>query len=105
MSKDSENLAQVKAVKQEYGKSGYRGAMKRLAALQEEQAKRIYVDPANIAASYAVLGERDLAFRWLEKAYGEKSGWLPYLKSDPSFDSLRSDPRYGDLLKRMGLPQ
>ena len=103
--KDSENLALVKAVKQEYGKSGYRGAMKRLAALQEEQAKRIYVDPAWIAGSYAVLGEKDLAFRWLEKAFGEKSGWLLYIKSAPDFDSLRSDPRYADLLKRMGLPQ
>jgi hypothetical protein len=41
----------------------------------------------------------------LEKAYGEKSGGLVTIKSSPAFDSLRSDPRYGDLLKRMGLPQ
>jgi eukaryotic-like serine/threonine-protein kinase len=102
---DSEDLALVKAVKQEYAKSGYRGAMERLVALQEEQANRIYVDPAAIAAGYALLGEKDLAFRWLEKAYGEKSGLLLYIKSGPSFDSLRSDPRYADLLKRMGLPQ
>jgi eukaryotic-like serine/threonine-protein kinase len=102
---DSEDLALVKAVKQEYAKSGYRGAMKRLVALREEQAKRIYVDPAGIAASYAHLGEKDLAFRWLEKAYGEKSGLLLLIKSAPDFDSLRSDPRYADLMKRMGLPQ
>jgi serine/threonine protein kinase/tetratricopeptide (TPR) repeat protein len=101
---DSEDLALIKAVSQEYSKSGYRGAMKRLVALQEEQAKRIYIDPASIAGSYAFLGERDLAFRWLEKAYGEKSGFLLYIKILPSFDSLRSDPRYADLLKRMGLP-
>jgi eukaryotic-like serine/threonine-protein kinase len=103
--KDSEGLALVKAVKQEYAKSGYRGAMKRLVALQEEQAKRIYVDPADLAANYAILGEKDPAFRWLEKAYGEKSGVLLLIKSAPDFDSLRSDPRYADLLKRMGLPQ
>jgi hypothetical protein len=41
----------------------------------------------------------------LEKAYGEKSGFLPYIKASPFFDSLRSDPRYAGLLKRMGLPQ
>jgi serine/threonine protein kinase/Tfp pilus assembly protein PilF len=104
-SNDPEDLALVKAVKQEYARSGYRGAMKRLVALQEGQAKRIYIDPASIAASYTLLGEKDRAFSWLEKAYGEKSGSLPYIKPYPAYDSLRSDPRYADLLKRMGLPQ
>ncbi len=98
-------MALVKAVKQEYVKSGFRGAMKRLVALQEEQAERIYIDPADIARNYALLGEKDRSFSLLEKAYAEKSGNLLYIKSDPFFDSLRSDPRYADLLKRMGLPQ
>ena len=79
--------------------------MKRLVALQEEQAKRIYIDPGWIAGNYALLGEKDRAFSWLEKAYREKSGFLANIKSAPPFDSLRSDPRYADLLKRMGLPQ
>jgi len=57
LSNDSEDLALVKAVSQEYAKSGYRGALKRLAAFQEEQAKRIYIDPALLAAGYAALGE------------------------------------------------
>ncbi len=105
LNNDSEDLTLVKAVSQEYAKSGFRGAMKRLVALKEEQAKRIYIDPAGIATNYALLGEKDRAFSWLEKAYREKSGFLPMIKSDPSFDSLRSDPRYADLLKRMGLPQ
>ena len=102
---DSEAMALVEAVKQEYAKSGYRGATKRLVALQEEQAKRTYFDPARIAGNYALLGEKDRAFSWLEKAYREKSGGLQFIKSAPAFDSLRSDPRYADLLKRMGLPQ
>ena len=79
--------------------------MKRLVALQEEQAKRIYIDPANIARNYALLSEKDRAFGLLEKAYAEKSGGVPNIKFDPCFDSLRSDARYADLLKRMGLPQ
>ncbi len=105
LSNDAENLALVKAVSQEYAKSGYRGALKRLVTFQEEQAKRIYVDPAWIAGTCALLGEKDHAFSLLEKAYREKSGFLPYIKSSPVFDSLRSDPRHADLLKRMGLPQ
>ena len=79
--------------------------MKRLVKLQEEQSKRIYIDPASIAANYAAMGEKDHAFAWLEKAYAEKSVSIQYLKVDPHFDSLRSDPRYTDLLKRMGLPR
>ncbi|HEV3374096.1 MAG TPA: protein kinase [Candidatus Acidoferrum sp.] len=105
LNNDSENLALVDAAKREYPKSGYRGALKRVVALEEEQAKRIYIDPAWIASQYAFLGEKDRAFAWLEKAYAEKSGFLHYLKVSPDFNSLRSDPRYADLLKRMGLPQ
>ncbi len=79
--------------------------MKRLVALREEQTNRIYVDPGAIAEDYARLGEKDHAFSWLEKAYREKSGFLLHLKVSPNFDSLRTDPRYANLLKRMGLPQ
>jgi eukaryotic-like serine/threonine-protein kinase len=104
LNNDSEDLTLVKAVSQEYAKSGFRGAMQRLVALQEEQGKRIYIDPAWIAGDYVLLGEKDRAFSWLEKAYREKSGFVAYIKSAPIFDSLRSDPRYADLLKRMGLP-
>ena len=105
LAKDSEGLALVDAAKREYPKSGYRGALKRVAALQEEQAKRMYVDPVTIATTYADIGEKDKAFAWLEKAYAEKSATIGYIKALPDFVSLRSDPRYADLLKRMGLPQ
>jgi eukaryotic-like serine/threonine-protein kinase len=105
LNSDSEDLILVDAAKREYPKSGYRGALKRVVVLEEEQAKRIYIDPALHAARCAHLGEKDQAFAWLEKAYAEKSGFLHYLKVSPDFDSLRSDPRYADLVKRMGLPQ
>jgi serine/threonine protein kinase/tetratricopeptide (TPR) repeat protein len=105
LAKDSEDLALAEAAKREYVKSGYRGALRRVVALQEEQVKRMYVDPAIVASNYALLGEKDKAFAWLEKAYAEKSAFIVYLKPFPQFDSLRSDPRYADLLKRMGLPQ
>jgi serine/threonine protein kinase/Tfp pilus assembly protein PilF len=101
LNNDVDDLALLEAAKREYPKSGFRGAMKRVVALEEEQAKRIYIDPGWIASHHALLGEKDLAFTWLEKAYGEKSGYLLYVRVSPSFDSLRSDPRYADLLKRM----
>ena len=60
---------------------------------------------SNFAADYAVLGERDRAFEYLQRAYVERDGDLIFLKTDSNFDSLRSDPRYADLLRRSGLPQ
>jgi serine/threonine protein kinase len=98
-------LARLEEAKRQYPKSGYRGAMKRVVALMEEQAKQTHIDPASIAAHHALLDEKDPAFAWLERAYAERSAYISYLKVSRGFDSLRSDPRYADLLKRMGLPQ
>jgi serine/threonine protein kinase/Tfp pilus assembly protein PilF len=105
LNNDVDDLARALAAKREYPRSDYRGALKKVIALEEEQAKRIYIDPAIIAADHAILGEKDQAFVWLEKAYAERSGFLPNIKAVRDFDSLHSDPRYTDLLKRMGLPQ
>ena len=58
-----------------------------------------------IAALYARLGEKDQSFAWLEKAYATHSDELVRLKEEVGFDNLRSDPRYADLLRRIGLPQ
>jgi serine/threonine protein kinase/Tfp pilus assembly protein PilF len=59
--------------------------------------------PWSMAAIYTALGEKDQAFAWLEKAFEERFGVLASLKADPVFESLRSDPRYAALLRRMGL--
>ena len=53
---------------------------------------------------YALLGEKDQAFEWLNRAYDERSGWLLELKFDPVWDNLRADPRFADLTGRVGLP-
>jgi eukaryotic-like serine/threonine-protein kinase len=59
----------------------------------------------HIAGVYSALGDRDQAFASLEKAYQERDDQLLWTIVDPAFDGIRSDPRYGDLLRRMGLPQ
>jgi tetratricopeptide (TPR) repeat protein len=61
-----------------------------------------YVPPAMFAAVYAGLGEKDEAFRWLEKGYQERDPTITMLKIDPGFKSLHSDPRFADLLRRVG---
>ena len=66
-------------------------------------SKRKYVSPVFIARLYANLGQRDQAFEWLDEAFRERSGRLAWLKVDPLFDSLRSDPRFPVLLQRLGL--
>jgi TolB-like protein/DNA-binding winged helix-turn-helix (wHTH) protein len=69
------------------------------------QSETSYVSPYMIATVYAGLGERNKAFEYLEKAYQERSSDLPYfLKADLRLDSLRSDPRFQDLMRRMNFP-
>lgn len=61
--------------------------------------------PTEIAEAYAALGDRDQAFAWLEKAYAHRVSRLTNVNVEPGFDSLRDDPRYDDLLRRIGLPK
>lgn len=77
-------------------------AKKVLAELRELQNQR-YVSSYTVAAIYTGLGDKDEAFRWLEKAYEERDVWLMNLKVDPVFAKLRSDSRYQNLLTRAGL--
>ena len=73
-----------------------------LSELSDLQGRR-YVSPYTVAAIYAGLGDKDQAFKWLEKAYEERDIWLMNLKVDPVFSKLRSDRRFPDLLARAGL--
>ena len=57
----------------------------------------------SLAEIYAGLGERDQAFAWLEKAYQERNFLMLFLKVNPRVDNLRADPRFVDLLRRIGL--
>jgi DNA-binding winged helix-turn-helix (wHTH) protein/tetratricopeptide (TPR) repeat protein len=62
-----------------------------------------YVSPFYIALIYGAKGESDAAFKWMEKAWENRDPWLVLLKSEPRVDALRKDPRFKDILKRIGL--
>jgi serine/threonine protein kinase/Tfp pilus assembly protein PilF len=70
-----------------------------------QRAKSTYVPPYYLAILHAALGENEQAITWLEKAYRERDTYLPYLKVDEALDPLRPDPRFQELLRRVGLPR
>jgi eukaryotic-like serine/threonine-protein kinase len=73
--------------------------------LAQRKAKAGYVSPYGIAALYADAGDKEHAFEWLNTAYQEHDIALINLRTDIAFDSLRSDPRYADLVRKVGFPQ
>jgi tetratricopeptide (TPR) repeat protein len=86
-----------------YALSGQRAEAHRALTELLDEANRRYVSPYDIATVYAGLGNTEEAFNWLEKAYEDRSGWLAWwLRVDPKFDRLRADPRFVDLLRRVG---
>ncbi len=87
-----------------YAVSGRVAEARHLLEELAEPAKRRYVSSYRLAGVYAGLGEMDASFELLEKAYQERSHLLTHIKVDPWFDPLRADPRYLDLVKRVGLP-
>jgi TolB-like protein/Tfp pilus assembly protein PilF len=68
-----------------------------------ETSRRRYVLPSSVAMVYADLGEIDQAFAWLEKAYADRDIYLGFMNVQPFYDPLRDDPRFDDLLRRIGL--
>jgi DNA-binding winged helix-turn-helix (wHTH) protein/TolB-like protein/Tfp pilus assembly protein PilF len=102
--KDTERL-----VERTYTASGYEKAREvyleaRLKQL-DKQVQRKNFNPLEPAANCALMGKRDDAFKWLEEAYEYRVQGLIYLRVDPDFDSLRSDQRLADLIRRIGFPQ
>jgi serine/threonine-protein kinase len=83
--------------------SGKRDQANRMLGELIERTQTEYVSPCDIASVYAGLGDKAKAFAWLEKAFQERDGSMVGLKADPYWDSLRDDPRFTDLLRRVGL--
>jgi serine/threonine protein kinase/tetratricopeptide (TPR) repeat protein len=73
--------------------------------LAQRKAKTNYTAPYQIAALYADIGDKDSAFEWLNTAFQERCVTVVTVRVDPAFDSLRADPRYTELVRKMGFPQ
>ena len=99
-----ENPAVRSDVGHVYAVSGNRSEAERVIAELGEETARRYVNPYEVALIYVGLGKPDQAFEWLEKAFGGRSDQLIYLTVDPRLDALRSDPRFADLVRRVGIP-
>jgi TolB-like protein/DNA-binding winged helix-turn-helix (wHTH) protein/tetratricopeptide (TPR) repeat protein len=88
-----------------YGVWGKRNEARKILLQLNQLSKRKYVSPYEIGLVYIGLGEKDMAFDWLQKAVADRSIPLVPLKDGEEMASLRSDPRYAELLSRIGLPQ
>jgi len=88
-----------------YAQSGKK--TKALAVLNElkQKSQQEYVPGDSLAIVCAGLGDKDQAFAWLDEAYKQHSFQIQFLKLEPRWDNLRSDPRFADPLRRLGLPR
>ena len=101
ISRDSFSLA---ILGHAYARSGQAGKAEALLSELLERSEREYVLPTAFATLYTGLGQKDSAFCWLGKAYEERLGMLFWLKAAPVYHPLRDDPRFQDLVRRIGLP-
>ena len=67
----------------------------------EEMSKKNYVSPYQSAVIYAGLGDKTQALAWLQRARDERFNWIPFIKVDPLFDNLRSDPQFDSLVQNI----
>jgi TolB-like protein/Tfp pilus assembly protein PilF/predicted Ser/Thr protein kinase len=86
-------------------KAGLQGFLQEELKSDITDSKHDYVPPFEFAQLYARMGDKDRAFEKLEETYTEGGHNVAFLKVEPELDNLRSDPRYADLLRRLGLPQ
>jgi DNA-binding winged helix-turn-helix (wHTH) protein/TolB-like protein/tetratricopeptide (TPR) repeat protein len=93
----------ISALKEATARAGYVGYFRQRLAQLVEKAKTSYVSPYDLADTYLRLGEKDEAMKWLNTAYEERSPYLINLQIEPRLDTLRADPRFQDLVGRVGL--
>jgi tetratricopeptide (TPR) repeat protein len=86
-----------------YARAGRVYSARKIISQLEKDVQKNGVGRYEIALVYAGLGEKNLAFSWLEESYKTHSEGLTNLKIDPCLDPLRSDPRFDDLVRRVGL--
>ena len=99
-----DNLFFITDLGHAYAAAGQREEAVRILDQLQEASKQRYVDGCFLAQICVALNQTEEALRWLEMAYGQRASYIAYIKLDPWFDNLRSDPRFQDLLRRMNFP-
>jgi serine/threonine protein kinase len=105
LSGDRDESEFASALEQGFRSAGWKGALRKGIETREAQRKTRYSSTYGIASMYAELGEKDKAFRWFDTAYQERDLLLLGLKTDYSLDPIRSDPRFAELVRKVGLSQ
>jgi serine/threonine protein kinase/tetratricopeptide (TPR) repeat protein len=88
-----------------YAAAGRSDEARRITEEMVKRSKKRYVCAYEVATTYAGLKDRESAFLWLRKSLDERADCSPWIAADPKLDPLRADPRFQDLLRRLGLPQ
>jgi len=94
----------ISALANAYARSGNKAEAEKLLANLISESKNQYVSPYYFALVYVGLGEPERAIDWLEKAFGDRSNGLVFLKVEPELDNLRSNPRFEALQKKLNFP-
>jgi TolB-like protein len=92
------------AMEQGLRSGGWKAALAKGITSRQKQRMAEYFPAYRIAELYAELGDKEQAFRWLNTAYNERDKWLEGLKTDFALDAIRSDPRFAELVRNVGLP-
>jgi TolB-like protein/DNA-binding winged helix-turn-helix (wHTH) protein len=91
------------SLRQAFAASGFKGYLQEEVKSETVESQRLH--PYASANLHARLGQRDLAFHWLEKAYLARSHDIAFIKVHPELDNVRTDPRFQDLMRRVGFPR
>jgi len=105
LSGDRNSVAFASAMAKGYSEGGWKGALSKALDVRLAQSKNSYVSPYELATLYASLGDRNSAFQWLNAAYRDRNLGLMRLNSDFLLDPIRSDRRFSELVRKVGLPQ
>jgi len=105
LSGDRNDSEFASAMEQGFRSAGWRGAEAKAIEIAQAQHNAGYGGAIDIASFYADLGDKEQAFRWLNTAYQEHDFGLACMKTNHYLDSIRSDPRFAELVRKVGLPQ
>jgi len=95
---------EAEAIDESFKRAGFAAALQTMIDIDKRSLSQNY-DPFEVATAYSILGNNDQAIVWLGKAVDARSNFLTALNVDPTWDNIRSDPRFAGLVRRIGLPQ